>query len=352
MVDGTWRRQIHQSNIETLSKCGIMFENIYVLHKRRRPKSYQICGTATDKSVGADLNHKIDQGELEQESVLLDMARDSVQNADFTDLEPEDEEVGKPVEIIRDVIADKAVRLVRGHHSGIAPQIEPIKVARKFSINLDKFLRARARFLHDQAELEDEKHARRVLHDQAAHMNAAARDGIDFVGEQDIVELIGTEQLVIRDTKTAKKSPNDTTAHESSQLTAYSLASKVLDNQLPSAVKLDFLVDLQRGVKTMTLSSTRTLDDIDNYLSRLANAVATIRSGMFVPAPDTAWWCDKRYCGFWHDCPYARGRGRTDISLPDDLTGTIEKSLVQIKDARAREIVKVKKQVQSIQEAL
>jgi hypothetical protein len=189
-----------------------------------------------------------------------------------------------------------------------------------------------------------------VLHDQAAHMNAAAKEGIDFVGEQDIVELIGTEQLIIRVTKTSKKSPTDTAAHESSQLTAYSLASKVLDNQLPSAVKLDYLVDLQRGVKPMTLSSTRTLDDIDNYLSRLANAVATIRSGMFVPAPDVAWYCSKKMCGFWDTCPYARGRGRTDISIPADLTGTIEKSLVQIKDAREREAVQIRKAMQTAAE--
>jgi len=350
MTDGAWRRQIHQSNVEMLSKCGILFENVYVLQKRRRPKSFLICGQATDKTIGVDLNHKIDKGELEQESVLTDVARDAVQSADFDELEPEDEEVGKPIETIRDVTADKAVRLVKAHHSAIAPGIQPIKVARRFSINIDKFLKARASFLHEQAELEDLKHGRNVLHTQAAHMNAAATidGGYDFVGEQDIVELIGMEQLVIRDSKTSKKSPPDTTAHESSQLTAYSLASKVLDGQLPSAVKLDYLVDLQRGVKPMTLSSTRTLDDIDNYLSRLAHSIAVIRSGMFVPAPDTAWWCAKKWCGFWDTCPYARGRGRTDVSLPSDLTGTIEKSLVQIKDAREREIVQIKKAMHSV----
>ena len=316
MADGTWRRQIHQSNIETLSKCGILFENVYVLHRRRRPKSFLICGTATDKSIGVDLNHKIDCGELEKESVLTDVARDAAQSADYDELEPEDDEIGKSVESIRDAVSDKAVRLVKGHHAVIAPSMEPIKVARRFSINLDKFLRARASFLHEQAGLEDLPQSRRVLDTQAAHMNAAAREGIDFVGEQDIVELIGTQHLVIRDTKTSKKSPEKGLAHDSSQLTAYALASKVLDGQMPAEVKLDFLVDLKGGVKPMTLSSTRNTDDIDNYLSRLANAIATIRSGMFVPAPDTAWWCAKKYCGFWDTCPYARGRGRRDVSMP------------------------------------
>jgi len=347
MADGTWRRQIHQSNIEMLSRCGIQFENVVLLHKRRRPKTFLICGQATDKTIGVDLTHKIDEGELEQESVLTDVARDAAQKADYEDIEPEDDEIGKSIPTLRDAVADKAVRLVKGHHSVIAPTMEPIKVARRFSIDLDRFLKARAKFLHEQADMEDERSARSVLDQKALHMNAAARDGIDFVGEQDIVELIGTEQLVIRDTKTSKKSPNDTAAHESSQLTAYALASKVLDGQIPNEVKLDYLVDLKGGVKPMTLASTRNLDDIDNYLSRLANSIATIRSGMFVPAPDTAWWCDKRYCGFWSTCPYARGRGRTDVSLPTDLTGTIEKSLVQIKEARGREIVKAKKAMQT-----
>lgn len=351
MVDGTWRKQIHQSNVEILSRCGIQFEYIYVDGRRRRPKSFLICGHATDTAVGVDLNHKIDEGELEKESVLTDVARDAAQKADYEELEPEDEEVGKSIPTIRDMVADKAVRLVKGHHGVIAPTMEPIKVARRFSINLDKFLRARAKFLHEQAELTDTKQASKVLHTQAAHMNSAAADGIDFVGEQDIVELIGTQHLVVRDTKTAKKSPHDTVAHESSQLTAYSLASHVLDHQIPSEVKLDYLVDLKGGVKPLTLASTRNLDDIDNYLSRLANAVATIRSGMFVPAPDTAWWCDKRYCGFWSECPYARGRGRTDVSIPTDLTGTIEKSIVQIKEARAAEVVKMKKAMATETEA-
>jgi hypothetical protein len=330
-----WRKQIHQSGMETLSKCGIQFENIYVKHLRRRPKTFLICGTAVDESVGADLNHKIDTGELEKESVILDVARDSAQKAEYGDVEPEDDEAGKSVEQLRDTVTDKAVRLVKAHHSGIAPEIQPFKVARKFSINLDKFLRSRAKFLHQQAEMETLSNARRILHYQATQMNAAAREGYDFAGEQDIVEAVG-EKLVIRDTKTSKKTPNADIAHESSQLTAYSLSSSVLDGKIPDAVRLDYLIDLKGGVKTATLESTRTLDDIDNYLNRLANGIATIRSGMFVPAPDTAWWCDNRYCGFWNTCPYARGRGRTDISLPSDLTGTIEKSLIQIEGAKCQ----------------
>src|SRR5436853_3694417 len=112
----TWRRQIHQSSIETLSKCGILFQNVYVEHKRRRPKTFLISGAATDKAVGTDLNHKIDTGELEQESVVLDVARDAAMTADYDDVEPEDDEVGKPVDDLRGMVADKAVRLARGHH--------------------------------------------------------------------------------------------------------------------------------------------------------------------------------------------------------------------------------------------
>src|SRR5690349_5777798 len=122
-----------------LSKCGIQFSNVYILHKRRRPKTFLICGTATDTAVGADLNHKIDTGDLEKESVILDIARDSAVKADYEDIEPEDDESGKSKEQLRDEVADKAVRLVKGHHAEIAPEIQPFKVARKFSINLDKF---------------------------------------------------------------------------------------------------------------------------------------------------------------------------------------------------------------------
>lgn len=310
------RKQLHQSGAELLGKCGIAFEFRYLLGIRRPPSAFLIAGKATDRGVTVDLEHKIQTGELEQESVILDVVRDSVENdPDRDSVEADPNDIAKSNAQIIGETKDKAVRLVKSHHGAIAPTIQPVQVARKFAINMDKFIRMRAKDFHEQADQQSDKQAAKVLNAQAAYLNVAARGGVDFVGEMDIVErykkdilddTYGVETLVIRDTKTSSKSPSAETANESHQLSAYSLASSVIDNQLPDAVKLDYLVDLKGGVKPMTIESTRDTQDVRNYLNRIVNAVAAVQSGMFTPAPNAAWWCSAKWCAYHSMCPYVK----------------------------------------------
>ena len=299
------RKQLHQSGLEMLSKCGIQFEFRYLRGMKRKPNAFLICGTATDAAVTADLNHKIETGELEREDVLLDLARDRVENhPDKQDIELEEDDTGS-VEDVISATKDKAVRLVTAHHGRVAPTIQPFATARKFSLNMDRWLRLRAKQIHEEAEHAENPWHSKVKHQQAAYLNAAARDGFDFVGEQDIVEKSETE-LVIRDTKTSKKSPNAEAANESNQLSAYALASQVLDGKLPDKMKLDYLIDLKKETKTMTLETTRDAEYTQAYLNRLVNGIASIRSGVFVPAPDQAWWCAQKWCAYYNICPHVK----------------------------------------------
>lgn len=334
------RLQIHQSGLEMLSKCGIQFEFRYLRGVKRRPNAFLICGTATDRAVSTDLDHKIETGELAAESDLLDVARDVVENYPEKELiELEDEESGKSVADVLDSTKDKAVRLVKAHHAEIAPIIRPVATAKKFSISMDEFLRSRAKELRRRME-SSPKSLANVLNLQARYLNVAARNGLDFVGEFDIVEKYKTnkcpddglgngqdiqERSIIRDTKTSKKSPNQSTADESHQLGAYAVAHHVLYNRLPDAVKLDYVIDLKGGVKTMTLNSHRDMEDVNAYLNRLVAGVIQMQSGNFVPAPDTAWWCDPKWCAYHAHCEYVK---RREISVPN---------LVQISGADGHE---------------
>lgn len=314
------RKQLHQSGSEMLSKCGIAFSFRYILGIRRPPSAFVICGKAVDRGVTVDLDHKIATGELEQESVILDVVRDSVVNdKEAPEIELSAEDKGKSKEQVIGETADKGVRLVRAHHSIIAPTIQPVQTARKFALNMDRFLRLRATHFHAEAEKQADKAARKVLHQQAAYLNVAAREGMDFVGEMDIVEKFkaDTEQLVIRDTKTSKKSPSANVADESHQLSAYSLASQVLESKLPDAVKLDYLVDLKGGPKTMTVESKRDTQDVNAYLNRTVNQIAVIQSGMFTPAPNAAWWCSPKWCAYHSICPHVTHKVTT-VGTPEE----------------------------------
>lgn len=320
------RKQLHQSGAEMLAKCGIAFEFRYVLGIRRPPSAFLLVGKSVDKGVTTDLDHKIRTGELEQESVILDVVRDAVEtDPQKDDIELQDDEAGKSVQQVIGETKDKAVRLVKAHHGVVAPTIRPAQVARKFSIDLDRFLRGRAKDFRQQAEKQGDKHAAKVLDQQARYLNVAARDGVDFVGEMDIVEryaeetdFVPAERLVIRDTKTSGKSPSANVADESHQLSAYALASQVLDNTLPDAVKLDYLIDLKRETKTMTVESTRTGPDLSAYLNRIVNAVATIESGMFTPAPNAAWWCSAKWCAYHNQCPHVVQKKFVQIGEPNE----------------------------------
>lgn len=311
------RQQLHQSGLEMLSKCGIQFQFRYHQGLKRKPNAFLICGSATDKAVGTDLDHKIETGELAKESDLFDVARDTVETyPDKESIELDEDETGKSVADILGETKDKAVRLVKAHHAEVAPVIKPYATAKKFSINLDEFLRSRARELRAQMEGSSRTMAR-IFDLQARYLNVAARDGLDFVGEFDIVEKWTENETldmsVIRDTKTSKKSPNQDVAETSHQLSAYSVAHHVLYGRVPEAVKLDYLVDLKGGVKTMTVTSHRDEDDAKKYLNRLVAGVIQMQSGNFVPAPDVAWYCHPKWCAYHSQCDYVKHR---ETSIP------------------------------------
>lgn len=322
------RKQLHQSGLDMISRCGEQFRQRYIEGLKRPPNAFLICGTATDKAVGTDLNNKINTGELAQEADILDVARDAVENyPDKEEIELDEDEQGKSVHDIIGETKDKVVRLVRAHHSEVAPKIRPVATNKKFSINIDSFLRAKAKEFRLRSE-HVPKEVAKVLLTQARHLNVAARDGLDFVGEFDIVEQWTNEHLivdaqtgtvepkdvsVIRDTKTSRKSPNQDTADTSVQLSAYSAAHHVLYGSVPYAVKLDYLVDLKSGPKTMTLNSKRDVTDVQTFLNRLVAGVIQMQSGLFVPASSLSWFCDKKWCAYWDRCSYVR---HTETSIP------------------------------------
>lgn len=319
------RKQLHQSGIEMAAKCGEQFFRRYIRGEKRPPKTFLISGQAVDRGVTLDLNTKIETGVLASTNDVVDAVADTVAAyADWDSVEREDDEVGKSIDDLKGQTKDKAIRLATVHHGVIAPQIIPFQVARKFSVNLDKWLLKRSREMHEDAE----RYAgwvRRVKRAHATALGSAAKQGYDFVGEQDIVEKLTRQgeqlatSLIIRDTKTSKKSPTQDAADESHQLTAYALASQVIDHKLPDAVKLDYVVDLKRETKAMTLESHRDALDLDIYLNRIEATVVSIVTGNFTPAPNAAWWCDPRYCGYYSTCKYVRNRELVQITT--DLEG-------------------------------
>lgn len=295
-----------------LNDCGKRFEFRYILGMKRPPSSYLLMGKTLDEGVSVNLAHKVETGELLPEADVLGLAEakfDYEQERDPIELDPEEKEEGKNIKDVVGDAKDRSMLMNKEHYASCAPILTPSNVKRSFSINMDKFLRQRATETHEAAEkYETGSYAFKVLHEQAKSLNAIAKGGLDFVGEMDIVETSDIGRVVIRDTKSSKKSPNSKIVHESDQLTAYSVAQQVLDGKLPDAVALDYIVctDKRKETKYVPLTSDRNGDDVATFLNRFVNAVHALKTGVFVPAKADWWGCDRKYCGYYDVCPYAK----------------------------------------------
>lgn len=316
------RQQLHISGINMLNECGQRFFYRYILGVKSPPGAFLLVGKACDQSVTKNLDSKIETGELLPRADAIGIAEssfDDAQKSEPIELDADEKREGKSLVSVLGEAKDKTVALAGLHYDEAAPLIRPKRTQRKFSINMDGFLRSRAKELHSLGDAAGEKYSAKILHAQGQALNAAARDGLDFAGEQDITEEYeenGQQILVVRDTKTSGKSPTKSLmdgsdkpgfADDSEQLTAYAVASHVIDGKLPDLMVLDYLVRTEAGNKFYKPTKTvRDMNDINTFLNRFANAVHAIRSGIFVPTKPDDWRCSKKWCGYFDMCPYAK----------------------------------------------
>jgi len=318
------RRQIHVSALNMAADCGQRFLFRYILGIKSPPNAFLLVGKSTDESVTQDLDHKIETGELlKRDDVLAISAAkfEQEQKNEPIELDQEEKKDGKSLDQVLGEAKDKAISLSGLHHDEAAPKIQAVRTRRRFSVDMDAFLRARAKELHASAEATPDKYAANILHAQARSLNAAARAGVDFVGEQDVQEIVHDgekELLVIRDTKTSAKSPTPSymdgnnkagTADDSNQLTAYAVASHVVDGKLPDKMVLDFLVRTNAAkptLKYVPTVTTRSMDDVQVFLNRFTNLIHAMKTGVFVPANQSWWGCDRKWCGYHQICGYVR----------------------------------------------
>jgi hypothetical protein len=317
------RKQLHISGLNTYWTCGVQFEFSYIEGIKRRPGSGLIVGSAVDSAGTKDLDEKILTGDLLPDSTVLDIARDYVEKEKGSfDLDTDE---------THDKVKDRAVAHARNYHGKIAPLILPYKTKRKFAINLDDFLMHEGKRLHNAADDNPDKTMRKLLDAQAASLIAVSREGWDLAGEQDVVEKYeidsfhanesnggSTTVLHVRDIKTSSKSPNENTAEVSEQLTAYALASEVLDEKLPDYMMLDYSIvtPARKEEKTKTLITTRTSEDMQVFKNRLTNAVHGIRTGIFIPARPDDWRCSADWCGYFNICRYAKRPKSAPVPAP------------------------------------
>lgn len=259
----TPKPQLHQSALTTLSNCGVQYYRRYILGEKIPPAVAMVVGSATHKSIEMNLAAVIRGDAMLPVEQVKDVARDELEGLWKSGISLSDEELKEGMKAVKGAAIDTAIALSALHRTDLAPSLMPTAVERKFVLKLDGF-------------------------------------PMDLAGQIDIQE--GAAR--IRDTKTAAKSPSQTEADDSLQLTMYGLAAKVIDGIPPAEFALDALVKTKEP-KLKTLKTTRTNSDFEMLLRRVERAVKVIESGAFQPAKPTDWICSRRFCGFWNSCEFA-----------------------------------------------
>jgi hypothetical protein len=269
------KTQIHYSMLDMMSRCGVQFQRrygarfgVWDTEEIIPPGVALVTGISTHKSIEANLSNKIMHKALLPVEEIQAIAADSV-HAQFNGGLMLTEEEAADVSKTHDETVDVAVKLATLHYDELAPNIEPVAIEEPWVI---------------------------ALKDQP----------YDLAGRIDI-----REEKAIRDTKTAKASPNQDDAR-SMQMAVYSLAYKVTHGALPERVYIDSLVKTKTP-KAVTVEATPEeswLSPVKFRIIRAIEIIDTVKSGKaaFTPADPGHWCCTKKFCGYAATCPFYSGR--------------------------------------------
>ena len=255
--------ELHWSNLNTLMKCGVLWEFIDTCGPRP-PRSAMIVGSSLHDTTELDLTCKMETGILLPEDVVTDAARDAVVgrvDREGLSLQADEAFFGRAVTI--DAMKDQAVGLAVLHHEKAAPLIEPIALERSWILDFSD-------------------------------------TGHTLAGRIDVEEVRG-----IIDPKTVSKAPTQKWADTSDQLTMYTIAKSTLDGIPPEEIELRF--DCLHKLKTpkyKPFPTRRTQKDVDALLLKIQTALRVIETGVFMPTSRENWWCSPEWCAFYDDCPY------------------------------------------------
>jgi len=248
------------STIETYARCGLRHEMDQAI-KHRRTNVAMAIGTAAHEGARKDNQHKKDHGRGLAAPDIVDAAV-----AEYEIETAEAEVLQSRLEIAtgKDDTADAAYAYARQ----ISPHVEQVLFA-EFPV-------------------------------------------IARLGD---VELAGTPDYILRDLgvgdlKTGQPWTQDRT-DRSRSLSAYGLLHHAQTGLYPRRVWIDSLYRSRRGWAWTRLWSYRTEAHYSDFWFVLNAARRGIEAGVFMAAPEGAWWCSAKWCPHWLACPAVAGRRTT-----------------------------------------
>ena len=261
------------SQIETHNHCGERHRLRYAEGLKEPASPDLIRGRVIHQSVARDMRAKRDAGALLETEAIRDLASDDIEAGFKEEIRLSEEESALGINAVKAEAKHISIRLSSTHHLLAAPKIAPASIEERIEIE----------------------------HPATGKLVA-------------ILDLTDAEDR-IRDTKTAKKAPDEGAADRSMQLTAYQLAFHAKNKRPPSALVLDNLIfraptkTLPERAEYLPLEAPpRSSAMLQAFIDRVEITRASIASGIAVPTDLSSWKCSPKYCGFFGDaCRYTRG---------------------------------------------
>lgn len=262
------------SSLSTLEDCGEKFRRRYIEREYRAPYARMLRGGAVHSAISFSLLRKMEQHELPSVEEVRDVTATAFTKRweEGVALMPDEREKGEHA--VRDYTKDLSIDLAVLHRTAVAPSINPVGVERRITVK--------------------------------------PRD-MDITIEGTIDQIDGRpEGEMIRDPKSAEKSPAKDMAEDSQQLTMYGLLRLAETGIAPTAYRLDYLVrtPAKRELKHIVLDTTRDATDMNALVQRLNVGVDAVKKGVFMPANPTWWGCSQSWCEFFESCVYTRRGNR------------------------------------------
>jgi hypothetical protein len=267
----TEKPHMSQSQLGLASKCPVAWEFRYVKGIKAPPGIAALQGTGTHGGIQLNFEQK--------KTTHEDLPAADIVDASVERFKAEchggyvlDEDAGRPDRVIAEA-TDEVAALAGLYAREIAPEYQPVLVEERVRIELPN-------------------------------------SPVDIIGVLDMAD----DKRRVRDFKTSGKRKTQAEVDSSLQLTIYSIAHKIATGEPAADVGLEVLVK-KSTPERQTLVSDRGPEDYEVLANRANAFIKMQQSGVFVPAPLDAWWCSKKWCGYFGICPYVKGSGPV-VSLP------------------------------------
>lgn len=261
--------KLNQTRIKTFLKCGEQYRRRWVEGHIIPPGIAMVRGSgmhkASEHNFKQKVETKVDLPVKEVVEVAVESMR-SIIKRDGIVLSEEETSKGKDAVI---ATAERSLVILASMYSQqVAPKYQPEIVERELEMPVNALL---------------------TLHGT-----------LDTRGRE-----IASGKKVILDLKTTKKTPSEGQYDDDPQVTNYWLLDWAETKQEPDEFHLAVLVDKKEPVVVKVVQK-RTKDDIEAFVNLATSVASAVEKQVFVPSygMSDAWWCSKKWCGYWHTCPF------------------------------------------------